>query len=493
MLVIDVAFLQGTYDACDPLVGQDEPEWPPAPARLFAGLVAGAYAAGMSSERRAALAWLEALPPPLIDASRSHHRQVGDTYVPVADAYGWEPNLEHLPDRLLRQPRMFPRVVPEVPAVRFRWKTVEVDEQVLAHLKVAAAFMPCLGRSTTPVATRVHEEPGDARDPVDARETWHPADERSSHAATIRVRTPAPGYLAALDLHHEDRRTPARAAVVRYQRGAPAGPEEDAGAQPFVGPFGDLLVFARKQGPRVPSELTLDVTQALRSAVLSRSSQPSPPVLTGHGPNGAPVPHCAYLALPFVGSQHADGRLLAVAVAVPRASEAELREVATALVAPDHQLERLTLGSRGDWTLQRVLPEAGDGVARGAEQAHWVGPSRSWATVTPIVLGHHPDHRKPSEERAAEIEDIVAYSCVVAGYPEPRRVSFVAGSAVRGAPAARSFRTRRRVGETQRLTAHAVIEFDQPVLGPVLLGALRYFGLGLCLPVSDAWEVENER
>ena len=36
---------------------------------------------------------------------------------------------------------------------------------------------------------------------------------------------------------------------------------------------------------------------------------------------------------------------------------------------------------------------------------------------------------------------------------------------------------------TKTGATHTPAEFDQDVRGPVLLGAGRYFGLGLCLPV----------
>ena len=42
-----------------------------------------------------------------------------------------------------------------------------------------------------------------------------------------------------------------------------------------------------------------------------------------------------------------------------------------------------------------------------------------------------------------------------------------------------------RPGRTPRMHVHADIRFDAPVRGPLLLGAGRYFGLGLCLPVID--------
>jgi len=40
---------------------------------------------------------------------------------------------------------------------------------------------------------------------------------------------------------------------------------------------------------------------------------------------------------------------------------------------------------------------------------------------------------------------------------------------------------------TPRACVHAEITFDEPVRGPVLIGAGRYFGYGLCLP-SDVTE-----
>ncbi len=36
-----------------------------------------------------------------------------------------------------------------------------------------------------------------------------------------------------------------------------------------------------------------------------------------------------------------------------------------------------------------------------------------------------------------------------------------------------------------RLLTHAVIRFDAPIRGPVVLGAGRFVGLGLCLPLDE--------
>jgi CRISPR-associated protein Csb2 len=37
-----------------------------------------------------------------------------------------------------------------------------------------------------------------------------------------------------------------------------------------------------------------------------------------------------------------------------------------------------------------------------------------------------------------------------------------------------------------RALTHAVIRFSEPVAGPVILGAGRFVGLGLCRPLDNA-------
>lgn len=53
-------------------------------------------------------------------------------------------------------------------------------------------------------------------------------------------------------------------------------------------------------------------------------------------------------------------------------------------------------------------------------------------------------------------------------------------SPIKGVPRSNGFRLRK----PGRLYTHATIEFDQPIAGPLLIGAERYFGLGLCRPMG---------
>ena len=96
-------------------------------------------------------------------------------------------------------------------------------------------------------------------------------------------------------------------------------------------------------------------------------------------------------------------------------------------------------------------------------------------------------HLKRSDN--AEVRDLIARACEHAGLPSPDPGRIQAGrhSAVRGSPPARPSageppwaRWKLPRSLESRQLVHAVIEFDQPVRGPVLLGAGRFTGLGLC-------------
>ncbi|MGC4083738.1 MAG: type I-U CRISPR-associated protein Csb2 [Vicinamibacterales bacterium] len=62
-----------------------QPEWPPAPARLFQALVAGSGAGGFTADARAALEWLERLDPPTIVAPVALTGQGFTSWVPNND------------------------------------------------------------------------------------------------------------------------------------------------------------------------------------------------------------------------------------------------------------------------------------------------------------------------------------------------------------------------------------------------------------------------
>src|SRR5262249_42778191 len=150
MLTLEVEFLLGRYAAAD-FRDREQPEWPPHPARLFSALVAAAYESGMSESARAALLWLESLPPPHLCAEEAPATQPPATvYVPIND-----PMEDFSPQRAERQPRTFPSVVPEKPVVHFLWPEAQPDTILTELLASITANVSYLGNSRSPVRVRL--------------------------------------------------------------------------------------------------------------------------------------------------------------------------------------------------------------------------------------------------------------------------------------------------------------------------------------------------
>jgi CRISPR-associated protein Csb2 len=117
-------------------------------------------------------------------------------------------------------------------------------------------------------------------------------------------------------------------------------------------------------------------------------------------------------------------------------------------------------------------------------------PARTFHTVTPIVLDRHL--KEKGEAQAEEIAVQIATACSNLGLPEPETVVPDKHSAIEGAPPAwpsgRSpewMRWRLPAALKSRQLTHASIRFSSLVQGPLLLGAGRFVGLGLCRPSDD--------
>ena len=108
--------------------------------------------------------------------------------------------------------------------------------------------------------------------------------------------------------------------------------------------------------------------------------------------------------------------------------------------------------------------------------------------MTPILLDRFPDHGDAIEEAR-----VIAAACRNIGLPEPVEIEVHKHSAVYGAPSAYPARGDRRLPDwsfpqaakfARRPRRHVVLRFADKVEGPILLGAGRFHGLGLCLPLD---------
>jgi CRISPR-associated protein Csb2 len=103
------------------------------------------------------------------------------------------------------------------------------------------------------------------------------------------------------------------------------------------------------------------------------------------------------------------------------------------------------------------------------------GGSRRWVTATPLMLDRHP-HGKST------VLSEIAWSLQRAGYPEPKDIE-VSPTAMLDGAVHRLDLTAIPVHGTRRPLMHATVTFPEPVTGPVIAGALKYFGAGLFAPV----------
>lgn len=538
MFGIEIDLLTGRYTAARH-GDRDQPEWPPHPARLLSALVAQwAEQEPQSPAERAALSWLAEQGAPDIHCSEHHVRNSGTHFVPVNDAAVLRDHsksytalvdarrqLDHqrsapsqdgralaraqaavdkamaravpkplpgaaglalLPDRRGRQGRTYPTAIPHEPLVTFVWPDARPDDRTRHLVDMVAARVSRLGHSSSQVSVRVVD--GAQGDPA-----WVP----DETGGTV-LRAPAAGLVDALERAHgqhqgtEPRVLPAAFVSYRSANDAPSAGEPPA---PLLGD--DWIVLSRAEGPALPLQRALDVTRMLRAALLHHADEPVPEMLTGHAPGRpgaatAPTtrPHLAIVALPFVDHPHATGALLGAALVLPRdADPDERRAVARAAARWRQSGAQLTLGRSGIWTMA-VTDDLDPRL--NLRPMTWCRPRRQWRTATPIALDRTPRHlfRGTAAQRdaaAAEVAVTIARSCVHAGLPLPAHVELVSGGHLDGVPPQRAFPPfLSGGGRVQRLAVHARIDFDEPVRGPVLLGAGRYLGYGLCRGVGSA-------
>jgi CRISPR-associated protein Csb2 len=121
----------------------------------------------------------------------------------------------------------------------------------------------------------------------------------------------------------------------------------------------------------------------------------------------------------------------------------------------------------------------------------WCRVSTRFITATPIALDKNPGNLRSNQDGTArkaalEAQQSISDACFRVVGARPYSVEVSLAPLLPGAQYVRDFLPwPGRPGRTARVRVHADIRFEAPVKGPLLLGAGRYFGLGLCLPVED--------
>ncbi len=532
MLAIEVELLTGRY-AATAHNDRGRAEWPPHPARFFSALVAALHDHNaVDTAERAALVWLEQQDAPSLRVDEAvGRRQVQDVYVPVNDVtlggdeairdaqkkltdatspaakkkakaavakaaknaltIDGEPSEKDLktaialiPERRTRQVRTFPVVLPESPNFAFLWPKADPSPHHDALTRLCSRVTR-LGHSSSLVRCTLVERA--------VLPTLVPSDE-----GDIVLRVVGKGQLDRLDQsfeHHQGVKS--RVLPARPQRYGPAFETTTRSPHAMsVFSSNDWIIFERVGGSRPVASRTTDLARALRGALIEvHGNRDLPSTLSGHSANGPTrQPHVAFVPLPFVGHEYADGALMGCALVLPRELPKNDRELLLRLVA---RWEKERANERGNLTLAGgTLPpfhvrrvEVSAKVA--LDPMRWCRSSKRFITATPIALDKNPGNLRSNRDGTAhkaalEAEQSIGLACQQVVGVRPCSVGVSLASLVPGAQHVRDFLPwPGRPGRTPRVRVHADIQFAEPVSGPLLLGAGRYFGLGLCLPVED--------
>jgi CRISPR-associated protein Csb2 len=421
---LSVEFL-GLYGAAD-VTARNKVEWPPHPDRLYQALIDAALPGD-----RSALAWIEQQAPPNVDCGEAVSLQwgaAGCTFVPTN--YPLKSLSDTLPEYRNKQARQFPMAVPDG-LVRYVWHS-DPPSQVFDSIQRTVSRVTHLGRSDSLAMLAL--EPGTA-----------PCRWTVQDSGSIAMRVAQQGRLQQLDAAFANGRRSSVAPQARYANGLAKAHLE--------GPWEGLVVM-RLVKPIAVEHVAL-ATDALRRAVLSQLGNTAPLLAHGHSADM----HMGWIGLPNL-SDFGGGTLLGLAMAIPKDCDPlERAYCVKAMLSVDHIM---LAGIRFNLTRPTV--------AMSLHQRTWSRPAKRWVSATPVVLDRFPKGKITAE-------DIVAQGCERAGFPRPIRVLLSQNSAL-AMPPAREFRLRKPGG----LFAHVVLEFERPILGPVLVGKERYFGLGLFLP-----------
>ncbi|HWB87255.1 MAG TPA: type I-U CRISPR-associated protein Csb2 [Bryobacteraceae bacterium] len=505
MIALGIRYLTGYSVAAD-LARPRQPEWPPHPGRVFMAMAAAHFDTRGDEREREVLEWLEKAGAPSVSASDDRPRSFVETYVPVND------NLSKKGGTGLRarQPRSFSTTRPDRDSVYLIWNS-EIPLDLQEALEKLCEKVTRIGHSSSLVQMWV--EKGRA----DLEANWLP----DETAASKQLRVVQAGALRRLEetfnkeaieqyfsladaIPRSKGREKARLKeelAAKFPNGCPEsvppvlpnwrGYAKKASREPSTavvpGPFDEQIIVLTKEDGRVLGlESTLQLTGALRNAAMKVLPQGhSPAWLSGHDSDGSPTAklHAAFFPLPFVGAKYADGHVMGLALAIPRELPAhEVRTVLGGLLFhPESGEERsihLWREPLWDWCLRREIRNWPPVTLR---RVTWTGPSRVWASVTPVVLHHYP-----KKNREGDVERIVREAFDSALLPEPERICVGPASHFEGGGHVRAMPEFTEGGQSLcRYQTHVVVEFASPVRGPVLVGRGRFRGYGLFRPVTD--------
>lgn len=495
-LLIAVRFHEGRYHGAG--------GWPPAPARLFQALMAGAAeGADIPAEARTALDWLERLPPPVIAAPRGAPGQGHTVFVPNNDLdaalpgkppAGIEDAVASTRVGKTVRPTLFDASAPLLYCWHF-----DGDGAPTAALCETAGQLYQLGRGIDAAwADAAVLEAGTANERLAGHGgiVYRPT---AGGGSGSKLLCPRPGTRQSLARRFAGMRT-------RFRRGGSGRsavrlfvqPPKPLLANVAYNTPPDRLLFTLHRGdaeggfaPRRLDEAAA-LTREVRDAAAQRLCAGTPSragdvarYLVGRGATDTDkAARVTIVPVPSIGHPHADMMIRRLAVYVPQPCPVRTDDLAWAFA-------QVTRTAADGEVVSELRPAEDDAMAFRYETA-----GRHWRSVTPLAL---PDARRrrtrparagaetggaggQAGERARAIHAVrQALRCAVVAVP-------ATAVAVQREPfdehgeRAECFSTGSRFPGTSLW--HVAVTFAAPVSGPLVLGDGRYLGLGLMRAVD---------
>jgi CRISPR-associated protein Csb2 len=343
-----------------------------------------------------------------------------------------------------------------------RWPNT-LDEQSRAVVARLCHLLPYLGRADSLCQARLLTEEETAQLPMT---DWLDAGDLGTldRPATRVLAPTAPLNLQALlatttAVRRSGRTTPPGTRWLTYAAPVPDRPPV-APRAPHPSPTVAAVRFALASPVRPTHHQAVVYGHALRRAALSRAPQSA--TLSGRVIDGVRSDGHAHAHYLFIDADH-DGLLDTAVVWAPEGLTAAEVEGLT-------HIDRLYYGEPGFRPLRLSVEASGSMSDMLPERT---GPARRWRSDTPFAPYRHQKKRQlPSDFLAAE----VGRELTTRALPPASEVRPTGGAWL-------DFRRRRTLQDLELRAFGLELTFDEPIEGPLALGALSHFGLGMFRPI----------
>ena len=475
LLSLSITFLDDMFHG----QGDDGPEWPPSPHRVYQALLCAAARNGCDGDDE--FRWFESLDPPSILAPKTTAAQQRQIFVPNNDA---DANKKLARQSRLTSKELRPiRIQGDSTSVLYLWTISAEDEPMAKRVIHHTRRISAVGWGIDLVVADAQLVEAEVPAWGEGMQRWAP-----SPWGNNLLRCPCPGTLDDLRTVYESfsnriqgklYRLPQRPTVFREETYRTLGdiirrpvacfrlvrPDDDENRNAF---------FLNYHGSKIVAAMARHATIGQARKFDFDFPGGTELYVAGHvGKRTESPPRFSYLPLPSIGGPHADGHIRRLIIAEPRGGDGKCCEWARNVLQLQPLIEdpkRSGTQGKTQAILQRVSRKSDPVFERYLES------SRQFASVTPVFLSGYND-KKYSKTRMQ-----VRKALVQAGYSldDLDDIELQQAPYFPGALHSRNYRCPKYLKPSAAMTAiHVRLYWKTPIAGPLAIGAGRHCGLGV--------------